>query len=211
VIGSPGLLDPASLSQDGTLSMVAELERLKGWVEAQQLRHLAHRAAHAEVSPCAPAGEEQNYALMSLQQEVACANRWSANQAAERIQTAVIVVGQLSATLSLLESGSITYGHARLLADAVDRLDDPDGKLAAKLEERVLKRAASQTYSEFRASIRRGVAALDPRGLEEGFAEDLKDRRAFTNQPRTRWPGSKRSSRPSMRRRSCSPSRPSPT
>src|ERR1700712_739299 len=52
---------PEQLSQDGTLNMIVALERLMSWCDSQLLQHLAHRAEHADVSPCATAGEEEDY------------------------------------------------------------------------------------------------------------------------------------------------------
>src|ERR1700712_3824268 len=72
-----GQVDPAWLSQDGTISMVLGLERTKNWADAQLLRHLAERAANPAPVPFAPKGQQTRYAVMSLEQEIACALRWS--------------------------------------------------------------------------------------------------------------------------------------
>jgi hypothetical protein len=155
-------LGTTQLSQDGAITLAVQLERTKNWADAQLLRDLAYRAAHPDPVPFAPPGEQQHYALMSLEQEIACALHWSPGYAAERIHVATVLMNQLPATLALMDAGRLSYLHARSLVSAVSRLTDPTPALIAKLEERVLKRATERTVSEFRADLRRAVAALDP-------------------------------------------------
>src|ERR1700733_5016116 len=104
-----GPVAPEQLSQDGTLSMSVGIERTKNWLDAQQLRHLAYRVAHADLPPVAPVRADQRtgqrvcspeeYARRSLEREIACANRWSAVMTTERITVATVLVNQLTATL----------------------------------------------------------------------------------------------------------------
>src|ERR1700733_407650 len=95
-----GQVAPEQLSQDGTLSLSVGIERTKNWLEAQQMRHLAYRVAHAAppplppmLPPARPQGAKrrlgdlspEEYARRSLEREIACANRWSAVMTTERI------------------------------------------------------------------------------------------------------------------------------
>ena len=63
--------------------------------------------------------------------------------------------------VELMEAGELSWNHARALTDATRDLDPV---IAAKVEARVLDRAPLQTPAEFRRSLRRAVAVLDPRG-----------------------------------------------
>jgi hypothetical protein len=81
-----GVVAPSRLSQDGTIALAIGLERTKNWTDAQLMRHLAERAANPnpEPVPFAPAGKQNHYAVMSLEQEIACALHWSHGHAVER-------------------------------------------------------------------------------------------------------------------------------
>jgi Domain of unknown function (DUF222)/HNH endonuclease len=79
-----------------------------------------------------------------------------------------------------LGAGQITYLHAMKLAEAVTAFDD---QTTAKIEDRVLARAADQTLSQFGASLRRAVFAADPRRAEQRHEDAIEARRVvFTPQ-----------------------------
>jgi Domain of unknown function (DUF222) len=83
-------------------------------------------------------------------------------------------------TLELLRCGQITYLHAMKLAEAVTGFDT---ETTAKIEQRVLARAADQTLSQFAASLRRAVIAADPRRAEQRHHDAIAERRVvFTPQ-----------------------------
>ena len=84
------------------------------------------------------------------------------------------------ATLDLLRCGQITYPYAMMLAEAVITFDD---ETTAKIERRVLTRAAEQTLSQFGTSLRRAVIAADPRRAAQRHDETVAQRRVmFTPQ-----------------------------
>jgi hypothetical protein len=158
---------------------------LINWANAQLVRLLADAATRPDPVPAphAKTGEDkQRYAVLSWQQEIACALRWSPNTAADRFDTATTIAAKLGDTLDLLESGGIEYPHAPALADAIARLDDPDDVITAKLQQRVLATAGQRTAAEFRRDVRRGVAALDPTSAQANHAAATEDR-AVTYQP----------------------------
>ena len=95
-----------------------------------------------------------------VREEVACAMGLSFETARVRMQVAHELVHRLPTTLDALADGSISYLHCRTLVEAVHALED--GAVVAKIEERVLERAGTQTVAEFRRSVRRAVLALDP-------------------------------------------------
>jgi Domain of unknown function (DUF222) len=106
--------------------------------------------------------------------------RLSPGTAERRLSNARTLADRLPATLDLLRTGRLTYLHARKLAEAVTPFDD---QTAAKIEARVLTRAAEQTLSQFAASLRRAVIAGDPRRAEQRHEDAIEARRVvFTPQ-----------------------------
>ena len=74
----------------------------------------------------------------------------------------------------MLSDGAISFWHARFLAEETSNLDD---QIAGRVEERVLRRAAGQSLTEFKAAVRRAIKALDPRGAEDKHRSALALRR----------------------------------
>jgi hypothetical protein len=113
-------------------------------------------------------------------EQVGAALRLSPGTAERRLAIARTLVDRLPATLELLRAGQITYLHARKLAEAVTPFDD---QTTAKIEQRVLTRAAEQTLAQFAASLRRAVIAADPRRAEQRHEDAIEARRVvFTPQ-----------------------------
>jgi hypothetical protein len=173
-----GVVDPDRLSQDGCLNLLIGLERLGAWVAAQQARVLNRLAERPDPVP-APRGQREFAAHEYVREEISAALRWSDGQTGERMQTATVLSSRLTATLDMLEDGSISYVHARALAGSVRDLDQ---SVTAEVEVRVLRRAAQQTPAEFRRAVRRAVATLDPRGAEERH-EAVADERRVAYEP----------------------------
>ena len=177
---------PDELSIDGNIAMAQYWERVVAHAQARQARHLAHIEANPEPLPQprpAPASAEgsrrkpppgEHLAAVSATQEVALALRWSYGYAAERMYAAHVLVEQLPATLEAVAAGQFSYLHASSLAGAVKDLDPT---VIGKVQARVLPRAGQQTVSEFRAAIRRAVAALDPRDAEDKHQAAVQERR----------------------------------
>jgi hypothetical protein len=113
-------------------------------------------------------------------EQVGAALRLSPGTAERRLAVARTLVDRLHATLELLRTGHLTYLHAMKVAEAVSGLDAETG---AKIEQRVLARAAEQTLSQFGASLRRAVIAPDPREAEQRHDDASQQRRVvFTPQ-----------------------------
>jgi hypothetical protein len=113
-------------------------------------------------------------------EQVGAALRLSAGTAQRRLSIARTLADRLPATLNLLRSGRLTYLHAMKLAEAVTPFDE---QTTAKIEDRVLTRAAEQTLAQFGASLRRAVIAADPRRAEQRHEDAIEQRRVvFTPQ-----------------------------
>jgi hypothetical protein len=156
-------LDAFELSEAGRVDALVALQRLRGWVDAQELRLLATMT---------PPGDELAADLTAT--EVGCALRLSPVTVTSKLHLADELVRRLPATLAALEAGAITVRHVQILSDAITPLDDAD---ATKVEARVLRRASDQTPAAFRASVQRSVLAADPRAAEQRHQQALDDRR----------------------------------
>ncbi len=172
--------DPGTVSMDTNLAMAERYERLIGYAQARQARHLAQIEMHPDPVPgpvSATARERidlDRTAQLSATQEVACLLRWSTGYTIGRMGDAARLVSELPATLAGVEQGRFGYLLAASLVTATKNLDP---KVTAKVEAKVLDRAGAQTVSEFRAAARRWVAKLDPRGQEQQHEDAVRERR----------------------------------
>ena len=167
------LLDPESLSDAGRVDLLVAFERHLALVQAAQQQVLASLDGRA-------VDWSGTKVVDYTREQVGAALRLSPGSAEHRLTTARTLVERLPATLGLLRRGQLSYLHAMKLADAITPFDD---QTAAKIEQRVLTRAADQTLSQFGASLRRAVIAADPRRAEQRAEEALAQRRVvFTPQ-----------------------------
>jgi len=70
---------------------------------------------------------------------------------------AVDLCHELAETVSLLEAGAISVGHVRAILECTR---DIGTHVRAAVQDRVLPKAARQTVSEFRQSVRRAVGGV---------------------------------------------------
>jgi hypothetical protein len=94
--------------------------------------------------------------------------------AQNRLEVAVQLTSRLWDTQELLETGRVSYVHARILASATEKLSDV---VTAQVQARVLRRAVSQTPGEFRAAVRRAVARFDTRDQKQRHQAAFADRK----------------------------------
>lgn len=157
--------DPAALSLDDCLDLLASLEAARAMLDAQTMRTLA--VVSAEGDPEARAKEW-------MREEVACLLHIAPVTAAARLHDATELIELLPATFAQLSAGSITSMHARALLDAVR------GMTAATItavEAKTLLKAGQQTVGEFRQAIKRAVLAADPRTAETKHQDTVAQRR----------------------------------
>jgi hypothetical protein len=86
---------------------------------------------------------------------------------------ATYLTTKLPKLLALHEAGRIGDAHVRVAAELTCQLD---AEVIAQVEDRVLARAAEQTVTQFRASLRRVIARLDARKDEERHVEAKAER-----------------------------------
>jgi uncharacterized protein DUF222/HNH endonuclease len=167
------LLDPDALSDAGRVDLLVAFERHIALLQAAQQQVLASLDGRAL--------DWSGTRLVDYTREqVGAALRLSPGTAERRLSIARTLVERLPATLDLLRTGQLTYLHAMKLAEAVTCFDD---QTTAKVEQRVLPRAADQSLSQFGTSLRRAVIAADPRRAEQRHQDAIGQRRVvFTPQ-----------------------------
>ena len=158
------------MSHAGRIDLLTSIERQLASLHAAQQRVLAEVAQR----PAATGDPGDVFGRQWVREDVSCALRLSGVTAEHRLAVAQILTEGLPATLALLDAGEISYLHAMSLADAVQSLD---ADVAATVEVRALRRAGEQTLAQFRATVRRAVAAADPRSVEQARAQAMKERR----------------------------------
>jgi uncharacterized protein DUF222 len=166
------LLDPDALSDAGRVDLLVAFERHIALLQAAQQQVLASLDGRA-------LDWSGTKLIDYTREQVGAALRLSPGTAERRLSIARTLVDRLPATLELLRTGHITYLHAMKLAEAINPFDD---QTTAKVEQRVLPRAADQTLSQFGASLRRAVIAADPRRAEQRHQDAIGQRRVvFTH------------------------------
>ncbi|HEY9351245.1 MAG TPA: DUF222 domain-containing protein, partial [Acidothermales bacterium] len=134
--------DVATLTDDGVLDTIAGWERVSRWAAAMSL------AAVDELEQRRP-GRDAEF----VQDEIALALRISRMAAGGRLVLA-IQLRRLPGVRAALQAGDLDVTKARIVADAVQPLDDA---AATRVEQRVLPRAAEQTPGQLRAACERAV------------------------------------------------------
>ncbi len=152
--------DPAGLSSYDLLEAAAGWERLIGWAQARQGEVIAE-FARRRPGPDAPDQPGRRVSEFAAD-EVAARLRIGRRAADLRLAIALDLADRLPATRLALREGRIDLAKARAVAEHTANLTDPASRRA--VEERVLRRADSQTTSELRRSLLRAVAAVDSRG-----------------------------------------------
>jgi hypothetical protein len=151
-------VDVAALSYDQQLDHLLALEQLAAQVTAASVRTLA--ALETGGVP----GQSPSLAGKQLvREEVACLLTISPWMAAARLHDAAYLVQNLPATVAQLETGQTSYWHARALLDTVHGLP---ADVTAQILERVQDKATTQTVTEFRQTLKRTLARVDPQTFE---------------------------------------------
>jgi hypothetical protein len=167
------MLDPDVLSDAGRIDLLVAFERHIALLQAAQQQVLASLDGRA-------LDWSGKKLIDYTREQVGAALRLSPGTAERRLSIARTLAERLPATLNLLRSGRLTYLHAMKLAEAVTPFDE---QTTAKIEERVLTRAAEQTLAQFGASLRRAVIAADPRRAEQRHQDAIEARQVvFTPQ-----------------------------
>ena len=176
--------DPLRRLADGCLDGLAEVARLEARTAALRVRLTADYAqATRFLAPPAPSPRDRAAQAMALVAEVACVLTVSERTAAALLAEARALTTALPLTLAALESGAISWAHARILVDETASLDAAG---AAALEAHFLDPGAPNPArgcpagdlvpSRFRAKARAWRERHHPAGIEERHATSAADR-----------------------------------
>ena len=155
-------LDAGGLSPAERVDLLALLAEQVNWLESVKARVLA-------------VIDEGDSTEQRLSQEaVSLALMVPTRTAQHQLKAASTLAKRLPGTLNLLQGGRISARHADAMAEASWRLADD---VLPALESKVLGRAAEQTVSQFKQSLRRALIALDPSTAAQREQRALADRR----------------------------------
>lgn len=159
------------LNKHDRVTVLAEWERHRGWFDANVQRVLVAVGGDAPTD-----ADADDWA----REEVACALKLSTTTAGLRLDVARELCGRLARTGQALEEGTLTYLHARALADA---LADHDDAMAAHVEHAVLAGGhKDETLTNFRKRLDRAVIAANPTTADERHLAAVCGRRVVS------WP-----------------------
>lgn len=177
--------DPLRCWADACLDGLAEVARLEARTAALRVR-LADDYAHATrlLAPPAPSPRDRAVREMALVAEVACVLTVSERAAAALLAESRALTTALRLTLAALESGAISWQHARIIVDETSSLNAAG---AAGLEAHFLDPEAPNPArgcpagelvpSRFRAKARTWRERHHPASIEERHATSAADRR----------------------------------
>ncbi len=170
-----------SLSADEALSALETLQRERASLDALESQLLVRAAGAQRVSRdvLVEAGEVESARPRTVTivdevvDEIAAALHRAPGTVRSEVDTARLLHGPLRATWDALAAGDITAAHARQIAEQARRLrpdrvaagdEDVFAAACARLQDRVLRPARSETVSQTRQRARRVVTAIDPDG-----------------------------------------------
>src|SRR5918994_1171529 len=163
---------PAELSSHDLLEVMAGWERLLSWAQAMQA-DVIDEFARRRPGPYAP--DEPGRAVSEFAaDEIAARLRITRRAADVKLALALDLSDRLPATRQALLDGRIDLAKARAIVQHTVGLSDRGTRQA--VEERVLRRAGSQTTSELRRSLLRAVAAADPEAVAKRREKAVADR-----------------------------------
>ena len=178
-------VDPMHDRADACLDGMAELARMEAGLAALKV-HLAAGYAEtaAALAPPATSPQEETAREMAVTAEVACVLTVSERTAAALLGEAQVLCTALPLTLGALQSGTISWQHARIMVDETTNLDRAG---AAALEAHFLDPevpnpargcpAGELVPSRFRTKARTWRERHHPVSIETRHARSAADRR----------------------------------
>src|SRR3954449_3008723 len=149
--------------------------RQKAWVESRALNAVEgfmHPLRDKAPEDAESDDRRQRGLASDLRQALNASDTWADRQ----LWLAHTLATMLPRTAQSLASGRIDSAHANALALAIHQCTPaltPAQRTA--VERRLYPRAEQQTLTQFKASVRRAVAAISPQSLEDAFEQARKD------------------------------------
>lgn len=188
------LLELTSLSRyeltpDGRVELLAALEKHVSWLSSHihEVTYLISLDQPGAQSGGAFEGYGAQGGVITSElndqerEEIAAALRISPNTAQYRIDTAQLLVNHLPETARALADGSISTAHANAIARESASLiyGGADRAVIAKIEAKAVASAEFSTPNQIAVAIRKAVAQVAPRELEERFASAREERKVI--------------------------------
>lgn len=156
-----GSTDFAGLDASAQIDALLAFGRQQAWLEARQQELLALISQQDST--------DKHWCV----EEVGAALRLSGPAARTKLQNSEQLCRRLPETLQALSEGGIGPTQALAITEASYELDD---QLLPPFERRVLERAADQSLTQLKRSVKRAVLSLDPRTAEQKRQRAVQDR-----------------------------------
>lgn len=166
-------IDVSSLNPHDQVTWLTQWERCRGWFDAHAQTGIV--AVGGAAPPAAHRLQPDSARDDIGREQVALALRLASSTGGARLDVARELTGRLARTLAALRAGSLTYSHARAIADAVAPLEDA----AALAVERITLDCAPafETLTSFRRRVERAVIAADPQTADEAHEAEVGTRK----------------------------------
>jgi len=164
---------PENLDDFDLVEAVAAWERIAAWAAAHQVQALAalvSRPVFARLSSLRDGLDPVRGAGL----EVSARLRVSIREAEQRLDLALTLVTERTATLAALAAGRVDYWRAKTLTDGLAVLEDP--ATAARVEHDLLQAAGGLSRAGLRTRVAKAVAVADPAAAEGRHARAVEDR-----------------------------------
>src|SRR5262245_15010417 len=164
---------PENLDDFDLVEAVAAWERIAAFAHAHQVQALAalvSRPVFARLSSLRDGLDPVRGAGL----EVSARLRVSIREAEQRLDLALTLVTERTATLAALAAGRVDYWRAKTLPDGLAVLEDP--ATAARVEHDLLQAAGGLSRAGLRARVAKAVAVADPAAAEVRHARAVEDR-----------------------------------
>jgi hypothetical protein len=152
--------------------MIIKASAMQSYWQAVEIRNLAKFAEYR------PPDRPGIKLADGAPEEIAAALNLSIPVATSRILEAAHLVRRLPATVDALEGGLIDFARARATLQITKELSDEDAIL---VERAVLKSGRHSSYKEYRRTLRRQAAKIDPESAERRRKESRERRNVVTH------------------------------
>jgi Domain of unknown function (DUF222) len=161
------------LDEFDLVEAVAAWERIGAWAAAHQVRALAELVSRPMFAGLSSLRDGVD-PVRAVALEVSARLRISLREADQRIDLALALTRDGTATLAALGEGRIDYWRAKTLTDGVAVL--ADRSTAARVEDELLEVAGQLSRAGLRAKVATAVAAADPAAAEQRHQRASQDR-----------------------------------
>jgi hypothetical protein len=164
--------DASALSTYDLLEAMSDWERVIAWAQANQSEVIAEFARRR---PGLNPPDDRGHVISEFAaDEIASRLRITRRAADLKLAIALDLADRLPATRQALLEGRIDLSKARAIAEHTANLTEAERRRT--VEERVLRRAGSQTTSELRRSLLQAVAAVDSEAVVKRHARAKAER-----------------------------------